>query len=186
MQVTVTEAARREQITGAAIEVLAEVGYGKTSFARIVEHAGLSSTRLISYHFRGKDDLMMAVLLAAMGTVDERMTERLAGVTDRVGMVRGYIEAQVGLLYTHAKQVKAIREVASGVADLAPVLAEFRHGRLARQLTQGQREGVFREFDVTVMARTIANGIDGAIDAEVDPEIYGRELADLFIRACVG
>ncbi|GAA3023236.1 TetR/AcrR family transcriptional regulator [Actinokineospora globicatena] len=181
MQVTVTEAARRAQITGAATEVIARDGYPRASYARIVEHAGLSSTRLISYHFRDKNDLVMAVLIAAIGAVDERMTARLDGVTDRVEMLRGYIESQVGLLRSHPDEVLAIREIAQNLPDLAPVLEDFRVGRLARQLTQGQREGVFAPFDVRVMARTIASGIDGA-----DSEDYGRELADLFVRACVG
>ncbi|MBM7771007.1 AcrR family transcriptional regulator [Actinokineospora baliensis] len=181
MQVTVTEAARRKQITEAATEVIARLGYARTSFARIVEHAGLSSTRLISYHFKDKNDLMFAVLITAVGAADEQMTQRLDGTTDRVDMLRVYIESQVDLLRTHPDQVKAIREIAAGLPDLAPVQEDFRTGRLARQLQQGQREGVFRDFDVRVMARTIANGIDGA-----DDEAYGRELAALFIRACVG
>ncbi|WP_018684273.1 TetR/AcrR family transcriptional regulator [Actinokineospora enzanensis] len=176
----VTEQARRNQITRATIEVIAEHGYRRTSFAQIVAHAGLSSTRLISYHFNGKDDLMMSVLIAAIGTVDEVMTARLAEVTDRTEMLRSYIETQVDLLRTHPDQIKAIREITTNVPDLQPVLRDFRTGRLERQLTQGQREGTFGTFNVTVMARTIANGIDAAT-AEPD---YGPELADLFIRAC--
>ncbi len=39
----------------AQIVVLGEHGYGQTSFARIAKEAGLSGTRLISYHFAGKD-----------------------------------------------------------------------------------------------------------------------------------
>ena len=54
-------AARREQIVAAAIEVIAAAGFAQASFARIAEHAGLSSTRLISYHFAGKADLMATV-----------------------------------------------------------------------------------------------------------------------------
>jgi TetR/AcrR family fatty acid metabolism transcriptional regulator len=41
---TFTESARRAQIVQAAIETIAEVGYARASYARIAEHAGLSST----------------------------------------------------------------------------------------------------------------------------------------------
>ena len=42
-------------------EVLAELGYGATSFRRIADRAGLSSTGLISYHFKGKQELVDSV-----------------------------------------------------------------------------------------------------------------------------
>ncbi len=191
---TVTEAARRTQITDAAIEVIADLGYGQASFARIVERAGLSSTRMVSYHFQGKNDLMMAVLIAAIGAADEQMQARLAGVGDRVGMLRAYIESRVDLLRTHPRHVRALAEVGANARDergtplFEPVVRDFRVGRLERQLTQGRREGVFGEVDVTVLARTIAHGVDGAAaalaaDPDLDLAAYGRELADLFIRA---
>lgn len=44
-----TATARQAQIVAATVNVIADVGYGKTSFARIAERAGLSSPRLISY-----------------------------------------------------------------------------------------------------------------------------------------
>ncbi|PPK68070.1 TetR/AcrR family transcriptional regulator [Actinokineospora auranticolor] len=186
MQVTVTEAARRQQIAEAAVEVVARHGFAGASFAKIVEHAGLSSTRLISYHFRDKSDLMMTTLISAISAVDDRMNERLDGTTDRVDMLRSYIEFLVGMLTTHPDQVRAIREIGANMPEFAPVLRDFRTGRLERQLVQGQREGVFGEFDVRVVARTIANGVDGADGADTDVDAYARELADLFIRSCVG
>lgn len=189
MQVTVTEAARRKQIVDAAIDVIAELGYAKTSFARIVERAGLSSTRLISYHFADKNDLMMAVLISSVGTLDELLDARLEGRTGRVEMLRAYIEVRVELLRTHPKHLRAITEVADnhraddGSAMFAPLLTDFRVGRMERQLRQGQREGVFAEFDPAVMANTISSAIEGAARSGLSLDGYGRELADLFDRA---
>ncbi|HVK25635.1 MAG TPA: TetR/AcrR family transcriptional regulator [Actinokineospora sp.] len=184
MQVTVTEAARRTQIVAAAIEVIAELGYAKTSYARIVEHAGLSSTRLISYHFRDKDDLMMAVLVTALGSADEVLEARIADETDRVGLLRAYIGTRVDLLRTHPRELRAIAEVAEHQRGFAPVLRDFRVGRLERQLRQGQREGVFGEFDPAVMAAAISSAVDGADRSGIDLAEYGAGLTDLFIRAC--
>ena len=49
-----TEHARRAQIVGAAVETIADLGYGQASFAQIARRAGPSSTGLISYHFAHK------------------------------------------------------------------------------------------------------------------------------------
>jgi len=54
---TFTETARRAQIVAAAIDTIAELGYGQASLARIAETAG-TSKGVIIYHFGGKDELM--------------------------------------------------------------------------------------------------------------------------------
>ena len=51
------ETARRAQIMAAAIDTIAEVGYGQASLARIAETAG-TSKGVIIYHFGGKDELV--------------------------------------------------------------------------------------------------------------------------------
>ena len=60
---TFTETARRAQIVTAAIDTIAELGYGRASLARIAETAGTSKS-VILYHFSGKDDLITAMLPA--------------------------------------------------------------------------------------------------------------------------
>jgi hypothetical protein len=59
---------------------------------------------------------------------------------------------------------------------------------LARQLKQGQAEGAFGVFTPEVMAMSIAQAVDGvasayAADPSLDLELYGREIADTFVRA---
>lgn len=191
---TVVGAVRREQIAKAAIEVMGRFGYARTTFAKVTAQAGLSSTRMVSYHFADKNDLMVTVLGIAIGAADELMEARTAGTTDRVAMLRGYIESQVDLLRVHPEYARAIVEIGlnardeSGAAVFEPVLRDFRVGRLERQLRQGQAEGVFARFDPVVMAQTIRSAVDGAgqrreADPGVDLESYGRELADTFERA---
>lgn len=175
----------KDRIIASTIEVLAEHGFAGTTFARIVQHARLSSTRLVSYHFENKDALMFQVLLTALSRADELLNERIDGITDRVELLRAYIRAEVELLRTHPSYAKALLEVGPAYA---PVVRDARVGRLERQLKQGQTEGVFGEFDVAVTAATIRHGIDGAASAltanpDVDLEVYGAELAELFVRA---
>ncbi|WP_425569124.1 TetR/AcrR family transcriptional regulator [Nonomuraea salmonea] len=52
---------RRAQITSATIVVLARRGFAGTSYDAICRQAGLSSKRLISYHFADKEELLATV-----------------------------------------------------------------------------------------------------------------------------
>jgi AcrR family transcriptional regulator len=191
---SVTEAARRAQIIGATIATIGELGYAKASFARIKERAGLSSTRIISYHFGTKAGLMQAVLTTVTGIKDQFLTDYTDGRTDRAGMLRAYIESEVEFLGAYPECVRVMLEFAANGDDQTgwsmsvPVVREFRTGRLLRQLRQGQREGVFGAFSPEVMAMSIAQATDGvaaelAADPSLDLSRYGRDLADVFERA---
>ncbi|WP_191251417.1 TetR/AcrR family transcriptional regulator [Amycolatopsis oliviviridis] len=191
---SVTEAARRAQIVGATIATISDLGYHKTSFAKIKERAGLSSTRIISYHFTNKAGLMQAVVTTATGMKDKFLEERIQGTTDRAGLLRGYIESEIAFLGSYPELVRVMVEMASSGSDAegwfmsVPLVEEFRTGRLERQLKQGQAEGAFGDFAADVMALSIAQAIDGvaakfAADPKLDLERYGRELADLFVKA---
>ena len=49
----------------AAIDTIAEVGFGRASLARIGERIGISKG-LIGYHFAGKDDLIEQVVIEVL------------------------------------------------------------------------------------------------------------------------
>ncbi|HET6706800.1 MULTISPECIES: TetR/AcrR family transcriptional regulator [unclassified Amycolatopsis] len=197
MGLSVTEAARRAQIIGATIGVLADLGYRRTTFAKIKERAGLSSTRLISYHFTNKAGLLQAVLSTVVETKNGFLAERTGGgldPADRPGYLRAHIETSVAFLRAYPECVRALTELAANADDadgwvMTKVLVDdLRVHGLARQLKQGQAEGVFGEFTPEVMAMSIAQAIDGvatayAADPGLDLEQYGRELADTFVKA---
>ncbi|SFQ58323.1 regulatory protein, tetR family [Amycolatopsis arida] len=191
MGLSVTEATRRAQIVAATITTLAEVGYPRTSFARIVQRAGLSSTRMISYHFAGKKDLMAATVGAIVDTWDAFLAERLPAHADRIAMLRAQIEAEVAFLGAYPEHAKALVEIGRHADDDTLdglVWQDLRTGRMERQLRQGQREGAFGGFDAAVMAMAIRQALDGvalhhATRPNLDLAVYGRELADLFERA---
>src|ERR1700712_2676142 len=98
---SVTAQARRAQIVAATVDVIAELGYGQTSFARIAERAGLSSTRLISYHFAGKDELITAVADDVIASIGDHLGRRLAAEVNAAGMLRAYIEGMVEFTAAH-------------------------------------------------------------------------------------
>ena len=191
---SVTEAARRAQIVSATIATIAELGYRKATFARIRERAGLSSTRIIGYHFGTKAGLMQAVVTTVLGIKEKFLLERAAGTTDRAEVLRAHIETEVAFLRDCPECVRVLREVAANAGDpdgwqlAGPMLKDLQAGQFERLLRQGQQEGAFGTFSPPVMARTIAQAVDGAAEAyaadpSLDLDAYAAELVTLFVRA---
>ncbi|KAA2258031.1 TetR family transcriptional regulator [Solihabitans fulvus] len=191
---TFTESARRAQIVDAAIAVIADLGYAKTSFAKIAKQAGLSSTGMISYHFAGKDDLMRAVVAEVMRVADEHLRPRIEAQPNASARLRTYIESNIALLIDFPKHLAALVEVLANLRDEGP--DQFGYAASmdsimsfqAERMRDAQRTGEFREFDVTVMVHAIRGAIDEVVGrARTDPDLdlvaNGRELADLFDRA---
>ncbi|MEU1783628.1 TetR/AcrR family transcriptional regulator [Streptomyces abikoensis] len=191
---TFTEAARRAQIVGAAIEVIAEVGYTKATFTRIAKQAGLSSTGMISYHFAGKDDLMREVVAEVFRVADGYMVPRIEAQPTGAGRLRAYIESNIELIGEFPKHLPAAVEVLANLRGEDDSMREFcaamdslvdMHTHLIRE---SQKAGEFGEFDPRVMALAIRGAIDSVVtraakDPDFDAVACGRELADLFDRA---
>jgi AcrR family transcriptional regulator len=188
-QPTVTEQARRTQIVAAAIDVIAEDGYGKASFARIAERAGLSSTGLISYHFKTRKNLDGAVAAEIIDRVSRHMGEAMAGVETPQAALAGYIEGLIGFMKADPRYLRAMFGIVlNGGFDYDGGAEQQATSGLIEILRWGQAEDVFRDFDVRVMATTIQRALDGiplaqATDPDLDLDRYARELVELFTRA---
>ncbi len=185
-QVTVTGAARRTQIIDATIAVIAEQGYDRASFARIAERAGISSTRLISYHFAGKADLMGAVaaeVITAIGTWTGREVRARSGAA---AQLRAYIEATVQFISDNRAPMKALTEILlAGALEYSADDDAEAGAPLEELLRRGQDAGEFRSFDPVVMAAAIQRCVDGLPfllerRPQLDCTAYARELAMLF------
>lgn len=120
MQVTrsLASKARRAQILDATIAVIASEGFASASFKRIAEHAGLSSTRLISYHFAGKDELMSALVEHVVAGIGEHVGALVMAEDTPRGQLRAYIEGVVGYSDTHRSEMSALLQVV--MAEGAP------------------------------------------------------------------
>jgi TetR/AcrR family transcriptional regulator, fatty acid metabolism regulator protein len=188
---TFTETARRAQIVAAAIDTIADLGYGQASLTRIAETAG-TSKGVILYHFGGKDDLIKEVAAEVAARVQAYMRPRILAESTGAGMLKAWIESNLAFMGEYRKHVVAAVEIVlnarsadgsrffdfsaarQGVADLQQMLAHF------------QGTGEFRaNFDPLVMAMAIRAGIDAvpprlALDPEFDVGHHARELADLF------
>lgn len=174
--------ARRAQIIEATIAVIAEVGYAQTTYSRIAQHAGLSSTRLISYHFGSRDELMEQVLIEVGSSAQQAIAERVRVERTAAGRLHARIEAQLRWIAAYPSSVRALYEISMNARDgeggrrYGPELtAEANVHELDPILTDGQRTGEFREFDVRLMALTIKSAIDAAISRMFVPPVLTVE-----------
>lgn len=180
-------AARKEQITRAAIAVLAEHGYQATTFEAICQEAGLSSKRLITYHFAGKDELFAAVADRVVADAETFMRPALDTATGARELLATVIRANVAFLAAHAPQVRALQQILlnGGLGSYERHHVEGLR-RLSRLFADGQREGVFRAFDPQVMAASLRASIDSTaplLSAGLDPDVCASELVGLYDRA---
>jgi TetR/AcrR family transcriptional regulator, fatty acid metabolism regulator protein len=188
---TFTEAARRAQIVTAAIDTIAEAGYGQASLARIAERAG-TSKGVISYHFAGKDDLIREVVTDVLARAQAYMIPRLLAESSGAGMLRTYIESNLAFMQEHRNHLIAVVEIflnvrGEGGSQLFGEKAlDYVVTSLEQLLAHFQAIGEFRaDFDPQVMAVAIRGAIDQvpqrmARYPDLDIDRYARELAALF------
>lgn len=191
---TFTETARRAQIVAAAIDTIAELGYGQASLARIAETAG-TSKGVIIYHFGGKDELIRELVAGLVARGVAYMEPQIDAEPTGAGKLRAYIESNLAFMRENRNHMVAIVEIAlnaraadgsrlydfsvqdAGVAALEQLLAYF------------QGTGEFRaSFDPHVMAMAIRAAINSvpaqlARDPALDVGHHAREIADMFYIA---
>ncbi|WP_207899058.1 TetR/AcrR family transcriptional regulator [Amycolatopsis pittospori] len=181
-----TESARRAQIVAAAIETIAELGYGRASFAQIAKQAKLSSTGLISYHFANKEELVRTILEDVFGEIGAFMAERMSSPESASAALRTYIEANLEFAAAQPIRMRALLAIfVGGALDYDPASEQRALEPVERILRWGQESGEFREFDVRVMATTIRRSVEGPVfllagPSELDLTAYAEELVTLF------
>ncbi|GII03035.1 TetR/AcrR family transcriptional regulator [Planobispora takensis] len=184
------ETARRAQIVACAIEVIAEVGYAQTSLALIAKRAGISKG-VISYHFKGKDELIQQVVDEAFTSGDAFVRSRIEGQMTAAAMLRAYIEATVEFYRTHRAHMTVLLDIWSafrhedGRPKLDTTANEPEMAAVEEILRFGQLAGEFREFSTRVMAVTLKQAVDGVLTQmaaypDLDFDAYTRELVTTF------
>ena len=187
---SVIEDVRRAQIIESAVETFAEVGYARTSLARIAERVGISKG-VISYHFAGKDDLMEQVVTQVYSEIIAFVLPRLEGEPTVCGQLRARLRSVAEYVQNHPAQLVALAEIFNNArkADGTPLYDDdFNEPHYRSQenvFRAGQKTGELRPFDTRVMAVTVQAAIDamvayGASYPDHDLKAHADELADLF------
>ena len=183
------EAARRAQIIECAIDVIAELGFGQASLAQIAKRAGIS-TGVISYHFAGKDQLIRAVARHVYQTGGAFIRPRVDLQSGPRAALGTLIAASVGFSAAHPNHSRAIANLVlaghGGFVDRS--MEQTRRDGFRAILEAGQREGVFRRFDIRAMVATIIGSLNTVPqlltdEPGIDLEAHGRELVEIFDRA---
>jgi AcrR family transcriptional regulator len=157
-----TELARRQQIVGAAIETIAELGYTKSSYAKIAERAGLSSTGMISYHFRDRQDLIAEIISVVYSEMGAELQALLAAQSTPAAMLAAYISGSIDFMKKHGAAMGATLEIfMNGGAPELESDHDVSLDTLSGILRAGQKSGDFGSFDPEVMALAIQRSIEG-------------------------
>ncbi|WP_262840546.1 TetR/AcrR family transcriptional regulator [Sphaerisporangium corydalis] len=175
--------ARREQIVQATIEVLAERGYTGTTFDAICGHAGLSSKRLISYHFASKDELLADVVAKVLTDAAAYMHPRIVAAGGPREKLATYIRSNVEFIAANPVQIRAVQQIAFNSAPAPDGSDDMALALLAELFEQGRRAGEFRDFDARLMAMSLRATIDtvaARLLAGLDATVAAEELVTTF------
>lgn len=187
------EQARREQIVRAAIETIAEVGYAKASFAQIAKRAGISPA-LISYHFRGKDQLLAQVVADVTAAMERAIVDATEDAQSYSSALRGVIETQIRYFGSHTSEMVAVGEIYRQNRH-DPAAHEQYESRRELTLTElegmfkeGQDEGEFRDFATRPMAVVLMAALESVppqllADPDLDVDGLADEIATIFEEA---
>lgn len=186
------EEARRVQIVAAAIETLAEIGYGKASLAQIAKRAHISPS-LIPYHFQDKNALIYQTLIDIAAAWEGFVEAQVAAASNPVEQLRNYITASLAYMGTRPSHYAAIIEIMFNARTEEGILLyrldEEDEGLslLKQVLERGQQAGLFRPFHVQHMAFAIRGAINEFLGemhkADTNLEEYTAEIVALFVYA---
>ena len=88
--------ARRSEITGALLAVIARHGYDKATIQAIAAQAGLAPG-LIHYHFKSKQEILVSLIGAMAQAGHARYLAVLGDAEEPLQRLRAYLHARLGL-----------------------------------------------------------------------------------------
>ncbi|MGC4117964.1 MAG: TetR/AcrR family transcriptional regulator [Myxococcales bacterium] len=159
---------RRQQILTAMIRVMARRGYDGAAVGEIAKAAHLTAG-LVHYHFKSKEEILLALLdhIAAqhLARLDERMAEAGGKAVEEVG---AFLDVHLGLGAHADPEALACWNLLSGEAlrnkkvrdRFEKALAQI-VGRLAAAIRKGQEQWEFSCDDVDAAAAALVATVQG-------------------------
>ncbi len=171
----------------AAAELVAELGWGRVTTRAVAARAGLPHGA-VSYHFRGKQNLLIeAVMHAFAQAVPPNQFEQSVGVSDLVDFVAAQITAGARDTVLARLMLEAMREAERDEdlrARLGEMLEQSRNGMIAVIRAEQERGVLPRKPSPEALATLLASVGDGLllhalIDERLDPSSVLDAFAEL-------
>ena len=196
-----TRTARKAQIVGCAIEVIAEVGFAQASIRKIADRVGIAMSAVL-YHFGNKDNLVEAIIEEMYRSTLAVVAPALDAETTATGKLNAYIRSTIEYFGTHRVALKALASIGTthqpgdgrrvDELGLSPEMAE----QLAvldptAILLAGQRDGEFGDFPVESVATALRGAVTAVVDKilrepDFDARAYGEDVVEIFGRVVGG
>lgn len=175
-------AARKDQIIQAAIALLAERGYQATTFEAICDRAGLSSKRLITYHFSSKEELFAAIAEKVATDAEAFMRPALDAAADARELLAATIRSNIAYMAGHLEQIRALQQIVFNGGHVWDRPYAESLARLTDMFAHGQRTGAFRPGgNPRIMAATLRAALD-AMHAPLATGLPHDECADQLVE----
>jgi AcrR family transcriptional regulator len=171
----------------AAAELVAELGWGRVTTRAVAARAGLPHGA-VSYHFHGKQNLLVeAVLHAFEQAVPPGQFEEPTSVSGLVGFITAQITAGARDSVMTRLMLEAMREAERDQelrARLGEMLVQSRQGMVAVISAEQERGALPREPSAEALATLLASLGDGLllhalIDDRLDPSAAIEAFATL-------
>jgi len=169
----------RAEILEVAAELFTEQGYDATSLRQIAERLGITKAALY-YHFRSKDDILLA-LLAPMADVVGELIDRLEGVRDAAGLADA-LSWTIGMIFDNIALFRLLERNRHSASALRETFDELQseldmHGRVqsAVHAAAGDLAEEVRMF-AALGAVTAFDDWAPKLLAEGPPDVIQREL----------
>lgn len=124
---------RKQEIVDALLRVMAERGYEKASVQSIAKEAGLAPG-LIHYHFKTKQDILMALVNWIASSATERLVHMNKQVSDPWDKLTAFINARLATGETEMPEVVSAWVVIAGESIRQPEIKKVYQGLIERQL----------------------------------------------------
>ncbi|MGH3500414.1 MAG: TetR/AcrR family transcriptional regulator [Nocardioidaceae bacterium] len=170
----------------AATALIAEVGWGRVTTRAVAERAGLP-LGAVSYHFRGKQELLSQ---AALETVEAIFPTRELAAVESLPKLTPLIKTSLGNRDSYdpvlsGALLEAMREAGRNpvlATRITASLAEYRRLLCGLVHTEQQRGAVRADTDPTALATLIAAAGDGLLlHALLDPRLDVSEAAEALL-----
>lgn len=182
---------------GAAIDVIAEVGFAQASIRKIADRVGIAMSAVL-YHFGTKDNLVDAIVEHMYRTMITHLAPAVLAEETAAGKLHAYIRSSIDYFGTHRVALKALASLGTTYVPtdgrrfeelgLSPDIAE----QLAVLdptpiLTAGQRDGEFGDFPVQSTATALRGAVNGVVEKVLrepgyDAGTYAEDLIQIFDR----